>query len=62
MAAIELPDGRIVTGRSSHRMAASAAMILNAVKTLAGLADDIPVISAQVLENLQKMNVEFFGG
>ena len=61
VAAIELPDGRIVTGRSSHRMAASAAMILNAVKTLAGLADDIPVISAQVLENLQKMNVEFFG-
>ena len=61
LAAIELPDGRIVTGRSSHRMAASAAMILNAVKTLAGLADDIPVISAQVLENLQKMNVEFFG-
>lgn len=59
VAAIELPDGRIVTGRSSHRMAASAAMILNAVKTLAGLADDIPVISAQVLENLQKMNVEF---
>lgn len=61
VAAIELPDGRIVTGRSSHRMAASAAMILNAIKTLAGLADDIPVISAQVLENLQKMNVEFFG-
>ena len=61
VAAIELPDGRIVTGRSSHRMAASAAMVLNAVKTLAGLADDIPVISAQVLENLQKMNVEFFG-
>ena len=44
VAAIELPDGKIVTGRSSHRMAASAAMILNAVKTLAGLSDNIPVI------------------
>ena len=61
VAAIELPDGKIVTGRSSHRMAASAAMILNAVKTLAGLSDNIPVISSQVLERLQKMNVDFFG-
>lgn len=61
VSAIELPDGRIVTGRSSRRMVASAAMLLNAIKALAGLSDNIPIISSQVLENLQKMNVEFFG-
>lgn len=58
--AIRLPDGSIVTGRSSRRMVASAAMLLNAVKKMAGIADDIPIISSQILENLKKMNVKFF--
>ena len=58
--ALELPDGSIVTGRSSHRMVANAAVILNAVKKLAGIADEIPVISAQILESLRTMNTDVF--
>lgn len=60
-AAIELPDGRIVTGRSSEGMVAPAAMILNAIKSLAGINDSIPILSYQVLDNLRKVNVDFLG-
>ena len=42
--ALELPDGSIITGRSSRRMVASAAAILNAVKQMSGLADDIHLL------------------
>ncbi|MDD6042918.1 MAG: DUF1846 domain-containing protein [Eubacteriaceae bacterium] len=57
--AIELPDGTIITGRSSRRMAASAAAVLNAIKYLAGLPDDVLLISPLVLESTQglKTNV-----
>ena len=56
--AIEMPDGRIVTGRSSKRMVASAAAILNAIKILAGLSDEIHLLSPNVLETLQKLKSE----
>jgi uncharacterized protein (UPF0371 family) len=55
---IELPDGRIVTGRSSHRMVASAAAILNAIKAMAGIQDNIPLISPSIIENIQKVKKE----
>ncbi|MBR0374662.1 MAG: DUF1846 domain-containing protein [Mogibacterium sp.] len=58
--ALQLPDGSIVTGRSSHRMVANAAVILNAVKKLAGIGDVIPVISPQILESLRTMNKDIF--
>ncbi len=57
--AIELKDGTIVTGKSSKLMDAAGATILNAIKVLAGLADDIHIISPVILrpiENL-KLNV-----
>ena len=43
--ALELPDGKIITGRSSRRMVAAAAAILNAIKYLSGMADDLYLIS-----------------
>ncbi|MDD5824126.1 MAG: DUF1846 domain-containing protein [Firmicutes bacterium] len=52
VSAIELPDGSIVTGRSSHTMDASAAMVLNAIKKLAGIQDDALIISPTILEAL----------
>jgi uncharacterized protein (UPF0371 family) len=55
--AIQLPNGKIVTGRNSRRMVASAAALLNAIKELAGIGDEIPIISSQILENLCAMNV-----
>ena len=41
VSAMQLPDGSIVTGRSSKRMVATAAMVLNAIKRLAGIKDDM---------------------
>lgn len=56
--AVEMPDGKMITGRSSRRMVAAAAALLNSIKYLSGIADDIPLITSQVLEALQKMKVE----
>ncbi len=56
--AMELPDGTIVTGRSSRRMVAAGACILNAVKKLAGLPDPLYVISPEVFSNMQNLKVE----
>lgn len=58
--AIELPDGSIVTGKSSPQMVASAAAVMNAIKKLAGIGEDMPVLSRQILDNLRKMNAEVF--
>ena len=44
-AAMELNDGRIVTGKTSNLLGASAALILNAVKLLAGIPHDVHLIA-----------------
>lgn len=49
-AGMVLPDGRIVTGKTSSTLGCASAMLLNALKLLAGIADDYDLISAQVLE------------
>lgn len=53
--AIEMPDGSFVTGRSSRRMVAAAAAVLNAIKKLSGLSDDIFLLSPNVLETIQHL-------
>lgn len=55
---LEMPDGSIVTGRSSRRMVASAAVILNAIKRLCGMADDIHLISPNVLKGIQELKTD----
>lgn len=57
--AIELDDGTIVTGRSSRRMVAGAAVILNAIKELAGFPDDMLLISPEVLQTIQHLKTDF---
>lgn len=47
--ALELPDGRIVTGKNTKRMSASAACVFNAVKMLAGIKDNQKLISPYVI-------------
>ena len=56
--AIEMPDGKMVTGRSSRRMVAAAAAILNGIKYLAGMDDDTLLIAPDVLSSIQKLNTE----
>ena len=53
--AIEMPDGSIVTGRSSHRMAAAGAAVLNAVKKLGGIPDDLYLIAPNVFSSIQQL-------
>lgn len=53
--AIEMPDGTIVTGRSSRRMVAAAAAVLNGVKKLAGVEDDQYVLAPNVFRDIQDM-------
>ena len=60
-AAMELPDGRIVTGKTSDLLGASAALLLNALKTLAGLEDELHLISPEVIDPIQHLKVDHFG-
>jgi uncharacterized protein (UPF0371 family) len=53
--AIEIDDGTIVTGKSSDIMVAPAAAILNAVKVICGLADELHLISPHILGDIQKL-------
>lgn len=59
--ALELPDGRFVTGRSSRRMVCAAAVVLNAIKIMCGVPDSMLLITPQVLETTQKLKTEYLG-
>ena len=61
-ASIQLCDGRIVTGKTSTLLGASSAVLVNAVKALAGIDDDKDIISPEVLGPVQKLKVENLGG
>ncbi|MDO4612336.1 MAG: DUF1846 domain-containing protein [Candidatus Saccharibacteria bacterium] len=48
--ALELPDGKIITGKATPLLGAASACLLNALKTLGGVNDEITLISPEVLE------------
>ena len=60
-AAIELPDGTIVTGKTTPLLGASSAMLLNALKKLAGIPKEAKLISPTVIEPIQKLKVNNLG-
>ena len=60
-AAMELADGRIVTGKTSSLLGASSALLLNALKALAGIDDDVHLISPTIIEPIQKLKIEHLG-
>ncbi len=60
-AALELPDGRIVTGKTSSLLGASSALILNAVKALGGISDSLHLISPVIIEPIQDLKVNHLG-
>ena len=59
--AAEMPCGRIVTGRASPLLTASSAMILNALKVLAQIDDDVLLISPEVIKSMQRLKVDYLG-
>ena len=61
-AAIQLPDGQIVTGKTSNLLGCSAALLLNALKVLGGIHHDIHLISPIVIEPIQKLKTKDLGG
>ncbi len=59
--AIELDDGRIVTGKTSNLLGASAAVLLNALKALADIPKEKDIISEHILKPIQKLKTENLG-
>ncbi len=59
--AIELSDGVIVTGKTGKLLGASAAALLNALKSLGGIPDKIQLISPTVIQPIQKLKVNHMG-
>ncbi len=60
-AAIELPDGTIVTGKTSALLGPSSAVLLNAVKTLGNIDDSIHLISPDFIEPIQQLKTGYLG-
>ncbi|GAA1124610.1 DUF1846 domain-containing protein [Citricoccus alkalitolerans] len=59
--AIELADGTIVTGKTSGLLGCSAAMLLNALKHLAGIEDGVHLLSPAAIEPIQTLKTEHLG-
>ncbi|MBB5831250.1 DUF1846 domain-containing protein [Brachybacterium aquaticum] len=60
-AAIQLADGTVITGRTSALLGCSAAMLLNALKHLAGLPDEVQLLSPDSIEPIQTLKTEHLG-
>ncbi|NMF33021.1 DUF1846 domain-containing protein [Corynebacterium ammoniagenes] len=59
--AMELADGTIIRGRTSELLGCSAAMLLNALKHLAGISDDILLLSPESIEPIQTLKTKHLG-
>lgn len=59
--ALELNDGAIVTAKTSDLLSAPAALLLNALKYLAGIHDDLLLISPSIIEPISKMKINDLG-
>ena len=60
-AALELSDGRIITGKTSDLLGASAALLLNTLKELAEIPHETHVISPASIEPIQKLKTAYLG-
>lgn len=61
-AAIELADGTILTGETSSLLGPSAALLLNALKHLAGIAHNVKLIPQQMIAPIQETKVTYLHG
>lgn len=59
--AISLPDGAMITGKTTDLMGASCSALLNALKHLAGIADQVNLLSVSVLEPIQHLKTAHLG-
>ncbi len=59
--AIQLPDGHIVTGKTSPLLGASSAALLNALKYMADIPDEIDLISPEVIGPIMRLKTQHLG-
>lgn len=59
--AVELPNGEIVTGKTSELLGCSSAMLLNVLKKLAGIDDSVLLISPEVIKPIQELKINHLG-
>lgn len=59
--AIQLTDGRIVTGKTSSLLGASSAALLNALKAITDIDDSVHLISPEVIEPVQNLKTKHLG-
>ena len=60
-AAIELPDGTIVTGKTGPLLGAASSALLNALKKLAGIDQEIDLVSSRAIEPIQTLKTNYLG-
>ena len=60
-AAMELPDGTLITGKTSPLLGASSAMLINVIKRLANIPDEIPLLSPAIIEPIQRLKIDRLG-
>lgn len=60
-AALSLPDGTLVTGKTSALLGAASAVLLNAIKTLGGIDDEVHLISPNCIEPIQVLKTNYLG-
>ena len=60
-AAMELPDGKIITGKTSDLLGPSAALLLNALKELAGISHETHILSPAAIEPIQILKTAYLG-
>ena len=60
-AAMELPDGTVITGKTSALLGASSALLLNALKYMAGIEDEVQLISPTIIGPVQELKVKYLG-
>ncbi len=61
-AAIELPDGRIITAEASPLLGSSAALLINVMKELAGIDHEVKLIPQEMIEPIQQTKIEYLHG
>ena len=61
-AAIELPDGTVVTGKTGPLLGAAASALMNALKVLAGIPQETDLVSAAAIEPIQTLKTNYLGG
>lgn len=60
-AAMELPDGTVITGKTSNLLGAASALLLNALKYFGGIDEDTLLMSPEVIEPIQNLKVNHLG-